>query len=239
MRPNRACGAGEERGVALVEFALVAPILLVILLGILDFGKAFNYWIDQTQLASAGARWAVVDAAPGSARTAPARRRSSIHPVSGRHAGAPERRHHLARQGEGLHQLSAGVRPHEPAHRRSRPRHGDRVYRWLPLIGQKLSVGDDHHRRSHDAARGDADLHRGVLRVTARTRSGDAERGGVLVLTALWMPVVILGSLVIDAGNWFEHRRHLQTQADAGRSPAAGSSTGASGPVRGERGHRG
>jgi hypothetical protein len=49
----------------LVEFALVAPILLVILLAVLDFGKAFNYWIDETQVASAGARWAVVNAAPG------------------------------------------------------------------------------------------------------------------------------------------------------------------------------
>jgi Flp pilus assembly protein TadG len=65
MRPNRACGTGDESGVALVEFALVAPILLVILLAVLDFGKAFNYWIDETQLASAGARWAVVNAAPG------------------------------------------------------------------------------------------------------------------------------------------------------------------------------
>ena len=67
MRPNWACGTGEERGVALVEFALVAPILLVILLAVLDFGKAFNYWIDETQLASAGARWAVVNKlVPGS-----------------------------------------------------------------------------------------------------------------------------------------------------------------------------
>ena len=65
MRPNRACGAGEEQGVALVEFALVAPILLVILLAVLDFGKAFNYWIDETQLASSGARWAAVNTTPG------------------------------------------------------------------------------------------------------------------------------------------------------------------------------
>jgi Flp pilus assembly protein TadG len=66
MRPNRACGAGGQSGVALVEFALVVPILLVILLGILDFGKAFNYWIDETHLASSGARLAIVDAKPGS-----------------------------------------------------------------------------------------------------------------------------------------------------------------------------
>ena len=45
----------EERGVALVEFALVAPILLVLLFGMLDFGRVFNYWIDATHLANEGA----------------------------------------------------------------------------------------------------------------------------------------------------------------------------------------
>jgi Flp pilus assembly protein TadG len=56
----------DERGVALVEFALVAPILFVLLFGMLDFGRAFNYWIDSTHLANEGARWAVVNKNPGS-----------------------------------------------------------------------------------------------------------------------------------------------------------------------------
>jgi Flp pilus assembly pilin Flp len=56
----------DERGVALVEFALVAPILFLILFGMLDFGRAFNYWIDSTHLANEGARWAVVNHNPGS-----------------------------------------------------------------------------------------------------------------------------------------------------------------------------
>ncbi len=56
----------DESGVALVEFALVLPILLVLLFGMLDFGKAFNYWIDETHLANEGARWAVVNKNPGS-----------------------------------------------------------------------------------------------------------------------------------------------------------------------------
>jgi Flp pilus assembly protein TadG len=56
----------EEAGAALVEFALVLPILLVLLFGLIDFGKAFNYWIDETHLANEGARWAVVDKNPGS-----------------------------------------------------------------------------------------------------------------------------------------------------------------------------
>jgi len=56
---------GSEEGVALVEFALVLPILALLLFAMIDFGKAFNYWIDETHLANEGARWAVVDRNPG------------------------------------------------------------------------------------------------------------------------------------------------------------------------------
>jgi Flp pilus assembly protein TadG len=56
----------DEHGVALVEFALVAPLLFLLLFGMLDFGRAFNYWIDSTHLANEGARWAVVNHNPGS-----------------------------------------------------------------------------------------------------------------------------------------------------------------------------
>lgn len=59
----------DERGVALVEFALVLPILLLLLFGIVEFGKAFNYWIDETHLAASGARWAVVNKNPGPGAT--------------------------------------------------------------------------------------------------------------------------------------------------------------------------
>ncbi len=55
----------NESGVALVEFALVLPVLMLLMFGLLDFGKAFNYWIDETHLANEGARWAVVDKNPG------------------------------------------------------------------------------------------------------------------------------------------------------------------------------
>jgi TadE-like protein len=56
--PRRSIAA--EDGTALAELALVLPLLLVVLLGILDFGKAFNYWIDSTHLANEGARFAAV-----------------------------------------------------------------------------------------------------------------------------------------------------------------------------------
>jgi Flp pilus assembly protein TadG len=51
---------GDQRGQSLTEFALVAPLLFVVLFGVIDFGKAFNYWNDETQLAAVGARLAVV-----------------------------------------------------------------------------------------------------------------------------------------------------------------------------------
>jgi hypothetical protein len=42
------------------------------------------------------------------------------------------------------------------------------------------------------------------------------QRGGALVLVVISLPVLILVmSLVLDVGNWLEHRRHLQVQADA------------------------
>jgi Flp pilus assembly protein TadG len=54
----------RDDGVALVEFALILPVLLILLFGIIDFGKAFNYWIDQTHLANTGARYAAVNKNP-------------------------------------------------------------------------------------------------------------------------------------------------------------------------------
>jgi Flp pilus assembly protein TadG len=57
----------REDGQALVEFALVAPLLLVILLGVLSFGKAFNYWNDANQLSAEGARFAAVNRKPAPA----------------------------------------------------------------------------------------------------------------------------------------------------------------------------
>jgi Flp pilus assembly protein TadG len=51
---------GKEEGTALVELALVLPLLMVLLLAMLDFGKAFNAWIDETHLANLGARLATV-----------------------------------------------------------------------------------------------------------------------------------------------------------------------------------
>jgi hypothetical protein len=55
---------GDDAGVAMVEFALIVPILLVVLFGMVDFGRAFNYWNNETHLANQAARYAAVNFNP-------------------------------------------------------------------------------------------------------------------------------------------------------------------------------
>jgi Flp pilus assembly protein TadG len=50
----------EERGQTMAELALVLPVLLVLLLGIAQFGVAFNNYISLTDAVRAGARTAAV-----------------------------------------------------------------------------------------------------------------------------------------------------------------------------------
>jgi Flp pilus assembly pilin Flp len=60
-RRRRRTRLTDERGAALVEFALVVPLLMLLLLGMFDFGKAFTMWIDETHIANASARYAAVN----------------------------------------------------------------------------------------------------------------------------------------------------------------------------------
>lgn len=54
-RPDRA-----DRGAAAVEFALVLPLLLLVLFGLIDFGRALNAQIALTQAAREGVRLAAL-----------------------------------------------------------------------------------------------------------------------------------------------------------------------------------
>ncbi len=50
----------NEKGQAMVEFALVVPIVLLLLLGIIEFGWLFNGQITMTSAAGVGARMAAL-----------------------------------------------------------------------------------------------------------------------------------------------------------------------------------
>ena len=50
----------NERGQTMTEFAFVLPILIVLMLGIVQFGVAFNNYVSLTDAVRAGARKAAV-----------------------------------------------------------------------------------------------------------------------------------------------------------------------------------
>jgi hypothetical protein len=53
-----------ESGQGVVEFAMVVPLLCVLVLVFVDFAKAMNYWLDLNHVAAEGARKAAVSEYP-------------------------------------------------------------------------------------------------------------------------------------------------------------------------------
>lgn len=76
-----------DRGAAAVEFALVLPVLLLILFGIIDFGRALNAQITLTQAAREGARLAALGQPDVVSRTQAAA--TGLSPVSVNMASCP------------------------------------------------------------------------------------------------------------------------------------------------------
>jgi Flp pilus assembly protein TadG len=56
MQRRRAGTGPRDRGSVAVEFALLLPVLLLIIFGVIDFGRAINAQISLTQAAREGAR---------------------------------------------------------------------------------------------------------------------------------------------------------------------------------------
>src|SRR5690349_20467273 len=54
----------NEPGAARADAVLVLPLVLLLLFGMVDFGKAFNDWNHETHLATEAVRYAVVNKDP-------------------------------------------------------------------------------------------------------------------------------------------------------------------------------
>ncbi|MDP2661513.1 MAG: TadE/TadG family type IV pilus assembly protein [Dehalococcoidia bacterium] len=50
----------SERGEALVEFVILAPVLMLLLFGMVDFGRVYDAWVVSTNAAREGARYAAI-----------------------------------------------------------------------------------------------------------------------------------------------------------------------------------
>ena len=66
MRPTWLRRGQDERGAALLEMAFTLPLLLLVCVGILEFGRAYQTWQVLTNAAREGARIAVL---PGTTST--------------------------------------------------------------------------------------------------------------------------------------------------------------------------
>lgn len=64
LRLVRGGSRQDQRGAALVEFALVLPILLILVFGIIDFGFLFNAQVSLTQATREGVRAGAIGTAP-------------------------------------------------------------------------------------------------------------------------------------------------------------------------------
>ncbi|WP_400158604.1 TadE/TadG family type IV pilus assembly protein [Arthrobacter sp. BPSS-3] len=60
----------SERGAVAVEFALLAPVLVMLLLGIMEFGRAYNVQVSLSSAAREGVRVMAITNNPTGARTA-------------------------------------------------------------------------------------------------------------------------------------------------------------------------
>jgi len=60
MKHMRNTRIGSEQGQTMTEFALILPIFIALLFGIIQFGIAFNNYVTLTDAARAGARKAAV-----------------------------------------------------------------------------------------------------------------------------------------------------------------------------------
>lgn len=72
---------GSERGAAAVEFALLAPVLITILLGIMEFGRAYNAQVSLTNAAREGVRVMAISNNQESARTAAKNGAAALSPA--------------------------------------------------------------------------------------------------------------------------------------------------------------
>lgn len=73
-----------------MEFALVAPLLFLLLFGIIDFGRALNYYNQITQLAGQGARAAAVNRNPDGTALPNGNLYSIQQQLAGKYTAQPE-----------------------------------------------------------------------------------------------------------------------------------------------------
>jgi len=123
----------DDSGQALAEFALVLPVLLVLLLAMIDFGKAFNYWIDATHITAEGARYAVVNRKPDSGSALTLQQQLQGQAIAELHTGGTTA---VAAPAQVCIEFPNGTsNAGDPVLVRMRF-----TYHWLPFLGSRIAI---------------------------------------------------------------------------------------------------
>lgn len=77
-RQSLATARHRSRGQGLVEFALIFPILMLLLIAVFDMGRLVFAYNDITNAARSGARVAIIDQTAGAAQTATINQATSL-----------------------------------------------------------------------------------------------------------------------------------------------------------------
>jgi Flp pilus assembly protein TadG len=118
----------------MVEFALVLPLLMLLVVGLVDFGRALNYWIDATHLANIGARQAAVNHNPDGSGSLQNWIRGSADTSELRDGGTnsvPAAAQVCINFPDGSAQVGDPVEATVSVN-----------YSWIPLLGEAIGVGD-------------------------------------------------------------------------------------------------
>lgn len=70
----------SEQGAVAVEFALLAPVLVMVLLGIMEFGRAYNAQISLTNAAREGVRVMAINNSQSTAKAAAKNAATTLRP---------------------------------------------------------------------------------------------------------------------------------------------------------------
>ena len=71
----------SERGAVAVEFAILLPLLVMLVMGIIEFGRAYNTQMSLTYAAREGVRVMAISNNPTSAKTAAVNAAVSLQPA--------------------------------------------------------------------------------------------------------------------------------------------------------------
>ncbi len=216
----------SERGQATVEFALIFPVLILIVAGIIQFGLTFNFWITLNHDAGSGARWVAVDSLPNvtGSPTIPEYKQYIYDQILG--AGL---RNEVRPVPADLSNIKICYTPAVTS-TASGPQVGDAVTVSLTAPDHKIKIpflaagipaaltGKATMRIEQAPSNPDTygPCTPDQMLGPTRQRALADERGAVLVLMTVALPVMfLLLAMAMDFGNWYIHTSQLQTRADA------------------------